>query len=51
MSRSTPWAARSISERLSEAADRGIWASPSDHTLQAIRERFLSLEGELEAAT
>ena len=51
MSRLNPWAARSISERLVEAADRGMWASSSDHTLQAIRERLLSLEGELEAAT
>ena len=48
MSRSNPWAARSISERLLEAADRGIWATPGDDTLTAIRERFLALEGELE---
>jgi cobaltochelatase CobN len=50
MSRSNPWAARSISERLLEAADRGLWAAPSEATLGQIRERFLSLEGELEEA-
>ncbi len=50
MSRSNPWAARSISERLLEAADRGLWAAPSEATMARIRERFLSLEGELEEA-
>ncbi len=48
MSRSNPWAARSISERLLEAADRGLWGAPSEDTLGQIRQRFLSLEGELE---
>ncbi len=50
MSRSNPWAARSISERLLEAADRGMWAAPAQETLAAIRDRFLALEGELEEA-
>jgi cobaltochelatase CobN len=50
MSRSNPWAARSISERLLEAADRGLWEAPSGATLNQIRERYLSLEGELEEA-
>ncbi|MBV9818463.1 MAG: cobaltochelatase subunit CobN, partial [Solirubrobacterales bacterium] len=50
MSRSNPWAARSISERLLEAADRGLWEAPSDATLNSIKQRFLSLEGELEEA-
>ena len=48
MSRSNPWAARAIAERLLEAAERGMWAAPDDDTLSAIRERFLALEGELE---
>ena len=48
MSRSNPWAARSISERLLEAVDRGMWAAPDEGTLAAIRDRFLALEGELE---
>jgi cobaltochelatase CobN len=51
MSRSNPWAARSISERLLEAADRGMWAAPDDETIGAIRDRYLALEGELEDAT
>ena len=48
MSRSNPWAARAIAERLLEAAERGMWAAPEEHTLAQIRERFLALEGELE---
>jgi cobaltochelatase CobN len=50
MSRSNPWAARSIAERLLEAADRGMWAAPSPEALAQIRERYLELEGELEEA-
>jgi cobaltochelatase CobN len=48
MSRSNPWAARAIAERLLEAADRGMWSAPEDDTLAQIRDRFLALEGELE---
>jgi cobaltochelatase CobN len=50
MSRSNPWAARAIAERLLEAADRGLWSAPEDGTLAQIRDRFLALEGELEEA-
>jgi len=50
MGRSNPWAARAIAERLLEAAERGMWSSPEDGTLDAIRERYLALEGELEEA-
>jgi cobalamin biosynthesis Mg chelatase CobN len=50
MSRSNPWAARAIAERLLEAADRGMWASPPDETLSEIRDRYLALDGELEEA-
>jgi cobaltochelatase CobN len=50
MSRSTPWAARAIAERLLEAADRGMWAEPAEATLDGIRDRFLAIEGELEEA-
>jgi cobaltochelatase CobN len=48
MSKSNPWAARAIAERLLEAADRGLWAAPDEQTLASIRDRYLSLEGELE---
>jgi cobaltochelatase CobN len=51
MGRSNPWAARAIAERLLEAADRGMWATPASGTLTAIRERYLALEGELEEAS
>jgi cobaltochelatase CobN len=50
MSRSNPWAARAIAERLLEAAERGMWSAPDDDTLTQIRDRFLALEGELEEA-
>ena len=50
MARSNPWAARAIAERLLEAADRGLWASPRPTTLTGIRDRYLALEGELEEA-
>ena len=33
MTRSNPWAARAIAERLLEAAERGMWASPEADTL------------------
>ncbi len=51
MGRSNPWAARAIAERLLEAAERGLWAQPSDETMSAIRARYLALEGELEEAS
>ena len=51
MGRSNPWAARSIAERLLEAADRGLWAAPAEATMDAVRARYLELEGELEEAS
>jgi len=50
MSRSNPWAARAVAERLLEAAERGMWGEPAEATLTGIRERYLALEGELEEA-
>jgi len=46
--KSNPWALRGIAERLLEAADRGLWASPEDATLEELRSVYLELEGELE---
>ena len=46
--RSNPWALRDISERLIEAADRGLWEAPSDEAVELLRETFLETEGELE---
>lgn len=50
VAQSNPWAGRAIAERLLEAADRGLWETPASETLDAIRDRFLALEGELEEA-
>jgi cobaltochelatase CobN len=46
---SNPWALRSITERLLEAADRGLWAEPSADTLDSLRAAYLEVEGQLEA--
>jgi cobaltochelatase CobN len=50
MERSNPWALRGITERLLEAADRGMWAKPDDAVLDRLRTTYLELEGELEGA-
>jgi len=47
---SNPWALRGITERLLEAADRGLWAEPEEPTLEALREIYLQVEGQLEEA-
>jgi cobaltochelatase CobN len=44
-----PWALRGIVERLTEAADRGLWEEPDPALLEKMREVYLSLEGDLEA--
>jgi cobaltochelatase CobN len=48
MRASNPWAMRAIAERLLEAADRGMWAEPEPETLDALRDAYLDLDGELE---
>ncbi|MGI5399846.1 cobaltochelatase subunit CobN [Streptomyces sp. CA-135486] len=48
MQKSNPWALRGISERLLEAADRGLWAEPDAQTLERLRATYLELEGDLE---
>ncbi|HET6357235.1 cobaltochelatase subunit CobN [Streptomyces sp.] len=48
MQKSNPWALRGITERLLEAADRGLWAEPDEGTLERLRATYLELEGELE---
>jgi cobaltochelatase CobN len=45
---SNPWALRSIIERLSEAADRGLWANPDPQTRAALNDIYVQLEGDLE---
>jgi cobaltochelatase CobN len=46
--RSNPWALRGMTERLLEAADRGLWAQPDPAALDALRAVYLDLEGDLE---
>ena len=45
---SNPWALRGIAERLLEAAERGLWAAPSEDMLEQLRSTYLELEGDLE---
>ena len=49
MRRSNPWALRGITERLLEAASRGLWESPDAKTLDHLRQVYLDMEGDLEA--
>ncbi|WP_020661338.1 cobaltochelatase subunit CobN [Amycolatopsis benzoatilytica] len=44
-----PWALRGIIERLTEAADRGLWEEPDPELLAQMREVYLTLEGDLES--
>ncbi|MGH3779385.1 MAG: cobaltochelatase subunit CobN, partial [Pseudonocardiaceae bacterium] len=46
--KSNPWALRGMTERLLEAADRGLWAQPDPADLDALRAVYLDLEGDLE---
>ncbi|GAA0729132.1 cobaltochelatase subunit CobN [Dactylosporangium roseum] len=45
---SNPWALHGITERLLEAADRGLWEHPEESTLDALRQVYLETEGDLE---
>ncbi|QVQ51885.1 cobaltochelatase subunit CobN [Spiractinospora alimapuensis] len=48
LSEANPWALRGMTERLLEAADRGLWGEPDPELLQRLRASYLELEGELE---
>jgi cobaltochelatase CobN len=48
LSESNPWALHGMTERLLEAADRGLWAERDPDVLDALREVFLRAEGDLE---
>ncbi|KDA42778.1 cobaltochelatase subunit CobN [Frankia sp. BMG5.23] len=45
---SNPWALHGITERLLEAAARGLWEHPEAATLDALQELYLRTEGDLE---
>ena len=49
MRQSNPWALHGITERLLEAASRGLWESPDAKTLDRLRQVYLDTEGDLEA--
>ena len=46
--KSNPWALQSVSERLLEAAERGLWQAPDPETLQGLRQAYRRAEGHLE---
>jgi cobaltochelatase CobN len=48
LERSNPWALKSITERLLEAAERGLWAEPDTDTLDRLQRSFLDVDAELE---
>jgi cobaltochelatase CobN len=48
--RSNPWALHAMTERLLEAAERGMWAEPKPETLDALRGELLDVEAQLEEA-
>ena len=43
-----PWALTGIIEKLSEAAERGLWAEPDPETMTAMQQVYLDVEGDLE---
>jgi cobaltochelatase CobN len=45
---SNPWALQSISERLLEAAQRGMWANPNPETISRLKEVYLQMDETLE---
>ncbi|MGW0520193.1 cobaltochelatase subunit CobN [Crossiella sp. NPDC003009] len=48
LTEANPWALHGIAERLLEAAERKLWESPEQATLDALREAYLATEGDLE---
>ena len=49
LSESNPWALHGMSERLLEAAGRGMWEKPDPATLARLRQVLLEAEGDVEA--
>ncbi|XVX19099.1 cobaltochelatase subunit CobN [Actinomycetota bacterium] len=43
-----PWALRGIIEKLSEAADRGLWETPDADLMAELQQIYLDVEGDLE---
>lgn len=51
LERSNPWSARDMTERLLEAAERGLWETPDPATLERLRDELIAIEGNLEDRT
>ena len=51
MRHANPWALTGIIEKLSEAADRGLWAEPDPELLAELQRIYLDVEGDLEDRT
>ena len=45
---SNPWAMQTMSERLLEAIQRGLWAEPSEEMRESLLEMYLQSEGLVE---
>ena len=43
-----PWALHAMVEKLSEAADRGLWAEPDAELMDRLQQVYLDVEGDLE---
>ena len=43
-----PWALRDMTERMLEAIQRGMWASPAEETVQALQALHAATEGHIE---
>ena len=50
MKHANPWALRGIIEKLSEAADRGLWQEPDPELITQLQQVYLDVEGDLEDA-
>jgi cobaltochelatase CobN len=48
MRQANPWALTGIIEKLTEAADRGLWTEPDPETMSALQQVYLDVEGDLE---
>jgi cobaltochelatase CobN len=48
MRHANPWALRAIIEKLSEAAQRGLWEQPDPQLISAMHQVYLDVEGDLE---
>jgi cobaltochelatase CobN len=48
MKHANPWALRGIIEKLSEAADRGLWEEPDPELITQLQQVYLDVEGDLE---